>query len=78
MNAAEWNTILPDNISKIVERTGMKQNAIAQRAGISPKQFSEMLHGRRIIKAVDILNISRALGVTPNDIFGFDASQRSA
>ena len=70
MNAAEWNAILPSNISQIVDREGMKQGAVAERAGISPKQFSEMLHGRRIIKAVDIINISRALGVTPNEIFG--------
>ena len=78
MNAAEWNAVLPDNISKIVYDAGMKQNAVAERAGISPKKFSEMLHGRRIIKAVDILNISRALGVTPNDIFGISIGQKSA
>jgi transcriptional regulator with XRE-family HTH domain len=78
MNALEWNAILPNNISQIIDRSGMKQGAVAVRAGISPKQFSEMLHGRKIIKAVDIINISRALGVTPNEIFGIRSDRKAS
>lgn len=80
MNTAEWNATLPIYITKIIKSSGMKQVAVAERAGLSPQKFSEMLHGKRIIKASDIINISRALNVTPNEIFGFtvDNGRRSA
>lgn len=79
MKASEYNAILPENISLIVMKRGMKQGAVAEKAGFSPREFSDMLNGRRIIKVSDILKIAYVLGVTPNELFGVDdRPQKSA
>lgn len=78
MGAVEYNVVLPKNINKIIDSLGLKQGIVAERSGYSPKTFSDMLNGRRIIKALDIIRISDALGVTPNEIFGIGCEQRSA
>ena len=78
MKAAIYNTVLPKNINRLIDEKGFKQCTIAKRAGHTEKSFSDLLNGRKIIKAVDIINISKALGVTPNEIFGIDTGQKSA
>lgn len=69
MKAEAYNAFFPKAISAIINEKGLKQCAVAERAGIKQKAFSDMLNGRRIIKVVDIINISRALGIEPGDIF---------
>lgn len=64
------NASVPDNIRRIIAERGIKQCAVAARAGIDVQAFSNMLTGHRLIKASDIASISDALGVTPNDLFG--------
>lgn len=78
MKAIEYNAILPKNISLIVMERGLKQGVVAERAGFSPKEFSDMLNGRRIIKVSDILKIATVLGVTPNELFGVDNRQQKS
>lgn len=60
------------NINLIIKERGLKKSAIAKKAGYSAHQFSDFLHGRRIIKASDIYSIAKALEVTPNDLFGIE------
>ena len=55
---------------KIIQERGIKQKVIAEKAGYTEQQFSNMLNGRKIIECVDVWRISEALGVTPNDLFG--------
>lgn len=69
---------LAANIKQIIRQKGYKQSAIAERAGINEKTFSNMLNGRKIIAAPDIYKILEVLGVTPNELFGFDQPQKSA
>lgn len=57
------------NIEKMIENRGLKKKYVAQKAGYSPQQFSELLGGRRTMKAQDISQIARALEVSPNDLF---------
>nr|WP_278335053.1 helix-turn-helix transcriptional regulator [Clostridium merdae] len=67
------------SIRRIIRQQGYKQSAIAERAGINEKTFSNMLNGRKIIASEDIYKILAALGVTPNELFGFDDQpQKSA
>lgn len=54
---------------RIIKAKGMKQCAVAERVGVSNQMFSDMLNGRRLIKPCDIVAISKALDVTPNDLF---------
>ena len=77
MTIAKSNTPLPFNISCAIKARGMKNNAVAERAGFSKQQFSDMLNGRKIIKPCDILAISDAIGVNVGDLF-VDTGQTSA
>lgn len=66
--------LVANNIKKILDTQGIKQKALANRAGYDEKAFSNMLNGRRTIKAVDILKIANALSVEPNELFKVNAS----
>lgn len=69
MNASKYNVMLPVNIACAIKVRGMKNNAVAERAGFSAQQFSDMLNGRKIIKPCDILAISDAIGISVGDLF---------
>ncbi len=69
MKDKNYNLVLPVNIVRIINDKGMKQCAVAERAGFSKQQFSDMLNGRKIIKPCDAYAISETLGVTMNDLY---------
>lgn len=62
-------SVTADNIKRIIARRGLKQKAVAERAGFSIQQFSALLNHRKVIKDVDVAAIARALEVTPNELF---------
>lgn len=64
------NTSIIENTRRIINRKGLKNRAVAERAGLSDKQFSALLNHRRIIKDIDVIAIANALEVTPNELFG--------
>ena len=57
-------------VKDYISKNGFKQKAIAERAGYSQYTFSNMLNGRKLITDMDILQICKALSVSPNDLFG--------
>jgi DNA-binding Xre family transcriptional regulator len=58
------------NIKTIISEKGMKQTVVAERAGFSDSDFSNMLNERRkLIRIEHIPRITKALGVTLNDLF---------
>ena len=59
----------------IINQKGLKQSAIARKLGISDQKFSDMLNGRRIIKACDIPSLAAVLGVDPNALFDYRARE---
>ena len=63
-------SIVAQGAREIIKSRGFKQNAIAEKAGYTAKQFNNMLTGRKIIIPDDILRIATALEVTPNELFG--------
>lgn len=69
MNMEQYNYPVAINVKKIIQDRGLKQYSVANLAGYKEKVFSDMLNGRRLIKSCDILKISIALGVTPNELF---------
>ncbi len=69
---------LESSIQKIISDKGFKQRIVAEKAGFSQKAFSDMLHGRGTLKAQYIPDIARDLGVTPNELFGIDNSQKAS
>ena len=64
----------------LIEKSGLKKKSIAEAMGLSYKQFSDLLCGRRVIRESDIPLICRALKTDPNTLFGWDndAIKRSA
>ncbi len=62
-------TVIP-NVRRIINERGLKQCAVAEKAGYSKQQFNAMLTGRKIITDVDIYKITSALNVDANDLFG--------
>lgn len=62
--------IVANNIRKILDDRGLKQKAIAEKAGYSEKQFSNLLCERKKMNPEDILKIAKVLEVTPNDLYG--------
>ena len=63
---------IAENAKKIIKEKGYKQKAIAEKAGYDIQKFNNMLNGRKIIIADDILPIANALGVEPNELFQRD------
>lgn len=63
-----------DIIYKTIEEKCLKQSAVARAAGYSPKQFNAMLKGRKRMTSDDVVPICKALGVTPNQLFGMETN----
>lgn len=71
-------TAIADNTKRIIAERGLKNRAVAERAGFSVQQFSALINKRKIMKDTDVMAIANALGVTPNDLFGIQSSQKSS
>ena len=56
-------------IKFLINERGMIQRVVAERAGYTSQQFSDMLNDRKTIKAIDIVPISKALGVSVQDVY---------
>lgn len=61
--------ILAHNIKTIIRNRGIKQRFVADSAGFDENTFSNMLNGRKLIRAEYIPVIAHVLGVTANDLF---------
>lgn len=56
-------------VKKAIHDKGMKQCVVAERAGFSESEFSNMLNGRKLLRVEHIPKITKALGISPNDLF---------
>lgn len=63
------NVPFDDGISKIIQEKGFKQVYVAKQAGFTSQGLSDMLNGRKLIKACDIVLIAKVLGVKMDDIY---------
>lgn len=66
---------IAENTRRIIAHKGLKNKAVAARAGLSEKQLSALLNHRRIIKDTDVIALAAALDVTPNELFGMNAGK---
>lgn len=69
MTIIEANKPLSDGINALILKKGIKQKIVAERAGYTPQELSDMLNGRRLIKACDIPRIAEALDSKSDDIY---------
>lgn len=59
-----------ENIKHIIDEKGMKQIVVAERAGFSSSEFSNILNERRkLLRVEHIEPIAKALGVEINELF---------
>lgn len=72
MTIAEANEPLSNGLKNIIAQKGLKNLYVAESAGYTPQELSDMLNGRRLIKACDIPRIAKALGVEINYLFGIE------
>ena len=56
-------------IKRIISDKGLVQKGVANRAGLTEQQFSDMLNDRKIIRAIDLFGIADALGVEIAEIY---------
>lgn len=63
------STVVIPNIRRIINERGLKQCALAEKAGYTKQQFNAMLTGRKLITDVDICKITSALDVDANALF---------
>lgn len=66
-----------ENIKKLVKESDIKQGAIARRAGFTDQSFSDMMYGRKLLRAEYIPQIAAALGETINEIYGVENTKDS-
>lgn len=65
------------NIKWLINSKGMKQGVVAERAGFTPQDFSNMLNERRkLIRAEHLPAIADALKVDVNELFYLSKKER--
>lgn len=69
MTIAEANKPFAEGVQELLASKGFKKIYIAEKAGYTAQELSDMLNGRRIIKACDIPRLARALGVKADEIY---------
>lgn len=70
-----YNAAVPENLSRIIREHGLKQNYVAEKAGLTEAQLSGIMNGRRVVKISDLLQLSDALGVSVNSLIYTPATQ---
>ena len=64
-----------ENIKRIIKDEGYKQSAIAQKVGMSEKQFNALLNGRKTFTADYLPKIYKAIGRSPDEVLGFGETE---
>lgn len=65
--------ILGTRITDLLNKKGMSQRELAERAGVTEVSMSRYINGNRIPKAMQLANIARVLGVTSEYLLGKEA-----
>ena len=69
MNIKDYNAPVSDNVIRIIDAQGLKQKHIAEKMGVHQQTLSDMLRGRKLIKACDTKALANALGVDANELY---------
>lgn len=59
------------NVECAINAKGLKKRILAEKIGLTPHQFSDLLTGRRTIKAYDVFLLCHALDISPNELFEY-------
>ena len=67
------NSVVAVRLKNVISEKGLKQAAIATKAGFTAQELNDMLNGRRIMRAADIaslINVVKEFGIDANYLFG--------
>lgn len=67
-----------DCIKPAIEKTGLKQSAIAERMGLTQQQLCDVINKRRKLEANEFINLCDVLGITPNNLLAYAIEDKSA
>ena len=62
-------SVIAENVKTIIKERGLKQGAVAEKAGYDYKAFSNMLNGRKVVTDLDVVRIANVLDVLPGELF---------
>ena len=74
-NIRSHNSTVPEHLKKALKMAGITQAELAEAVGMQRQAITDIMSGRRIIHACEIISFARALGVTPNHLFGINDSE---
>jgi DNA-binding Xre family transcriptional regulator len=63
-------------IGPAIENAGMKKQAVALRAGLNPQKLCDVIAKRRKLDANELVEICRAINITPNELLGFGVERQ--
>ena len=55
----------------VIQQSGMKQRAVAAKAGLTEQQMCDVVNMRRKLDANELFAICQAVGVTPDAVFEY-------
>jgi len=58
-----------DGLKVVIERSGMKQSAIAGRVNMTDQQLSDIVNKRRRLDANELVDLCRCLNIMTDDVF---------
>lgn len=64
-----------DNLKRLIESKGLKQNYVAKKLGMKVVDFNRLINGKRTFRAEMVIPIAKVLGVTPNEILDADYNE---
>ena len=53
-----------DNIRRLIRAKGLKQTFVAEQAGLTDQQLTDILNNRRLLRVEHLEPLARTLGVT--------------
>lgn len=65
-------SLVQKNIIRVIEEKDLKKKAVAKRAGITGQALSDILAGRKVIKADMIPALAAAMGIQIAELFKDD------
>lgn len=63
-----------NTMKAIIKKAGYKNKFVAEKMGITERQLSDILNGRKIIDYKIILLFCQATDTEPNELFGYNKS----
>jgi len=65
-----------DSLADEIQKRGFKQTVIAEKAGLTKQQLSDIISKRRKLDANEMFALCKAMGIMPNVLF--KKAQKSA